>query len=370
MKQHIREAVTDRILSTMQQVITIQQNDALEKYLREMSDYEFDKLTVEMLLKAQNQKPLSNKEYMELLEKVRKANHITDENTAMNCVPLTYLDDKENEEMWRDISRSKPSDHIHLKAKDDQALCSLWQQSCSLEKGRIPSDLFFAGKIPLHDCMIVVDERDRLDGKICPYRVVVFPDYKERIRDAGEEPVYVAAIVLEHGGIATFIPIVVQEGVDMIGIGYCGHHGVTKAQVEASRQRASMQDITNMAYSFMETWYGIQVALLHPSVQEVFRHPRIERVFDPEPRKPGKQKRIARYVKKHVINADEVRRAVSGPTQEYTRHTLVWYVIGHWRHYSNGKRVFIQPYWKGAMRHLKMDLDGRERIIVIGEESN
>ena len=57
-------------------------------------------------------------------------------------------------------------------------------------------------------------------------------------------------------------------------------------------------------------------------------------------------------------------RAASCTGREYERHTLVWYVIGHWRNYGSGKRVFIQPYWKGALRNLKMSLDGRDREIV------
>ena len=29
--------------------------------------------------------------------------------------------------------------------------------------------------------------------------------------------------------------------------------------------------------------------------------------------------------------------------------------------------MFVKPYWKGEMRQLRMDLDGREREIVIEE---
>ena len=32
--------------------------------------------------------------------------------------------------------------------------------------------------------------------------------------------------------------------------------------------------------------------------------------------------------------------------------------------------ITIQPYWKGAMRHLKMDAEGREREIIIQEEND
>ena len=360
-----RQAVTDGLLDTMKQCITIEQYETARTFLDGLSDAEFEQFKAELFIVAAQQKQLTPKEYVKLLDETRRLNHITDENTAMRRYPVAYLSDEANTEMWRDICRTKPSDHIHLKTKDDEALCELWKKGCSLEKGRIPSDLFFAGKVALHDCRIVVDETDQPGGVVCEYRVTVFPDYLDRIREADGHPAYVAAVVTERGNRATFIPVMVTEGVDYIGIGACGHHNVPAAQLEASKT-ATMQDIGNMTYAYMATWYGIQIALLHPTVQEVFRHPRTERAFSGEPKAHGKHKRVTRYVKRHVINADEIRKAAGGG-QEYTRRTLVWYVIGHWRHYASGKKVFIQPYWKGAMRHLKMDAEGREREIIIQE---
>lgn len=363
-----REEFTDCVLGAVMQGITIEQYDRARAYLEGLSDYEFAQFASELVHIGGRQKMPTPKEYAKALEKLRGFNRLTAENTAMNRCPVRYLEDKENEELWKAVCQTAPSDHIFLKTKDDEAMCGLWKQGRSIEKGRIPSDLFFAGKVALLDCRIVVDETDLPDGKVCEFRVVVFPDYRERIKGSVSGSAYVGAIIPEgQGGRTFFIPIVATEGLDYISISPCGHHNIPKAQMEASKRMTSMQDVMNMTYAYMSTWYGIQIALLHPTVQEVFRRPKVERVFDPKPADPRKRKRITRYVKKHVINADEVRKAASGKGQEYTRHTLVWYVIGHWRNYANGKKVFIQPYWKGALRHLKMDLDGREREIVIKE---
>ncbi len=365
-----RKAVTDGLLNTMKQCITIEQYDRAKSYLDGLSDKEFEQFTAEMIYVAGQQKTLTPREYAEVMDRLRKANNVTDENTAMKRFPVAYLTDGENTGLWRDICRTRPSDHIFLKTKDDEALCELWKKGRSLKPGRIPSDLFFAGKVALHDCRIIVDETDQPGGLVCEYRVVTFSDYRERIKGSVSGSAYVGAVVMEQGNRSTFIPITVTEGVDYIGIGAVGHHNIPQAQIEASKRTATMDDIMHMAYAYMATWYGIQIALLHPTVQEVFRHPKTERVFSGEPKAQGKRKRVTRYVKKHVINADEVRNAAGGTGQEYTRHTLVWYVIGHWRNYANGKKVFIQPYWKGALRHLKMDLDGREREIIIQEEQD
>lgn len=365
-----RKEIIEHVLETVMQGITIEQYERTKSYLEGLSDAEFDQFMAQMVHVARLEKDITPKEYAKALGKLRDLNGLTAENTAMNLYPIRYLEDGENDRLWKAICSTAPSDHIFLKTKDDEAMCELWKKGRSIEPGRIPSDLFFAGKVALHDCRIVVDETDLPDGKVCEFRIVIFPDYRERIKESAGGPAIVGAIIPEgKGGRTLFIPVVVTEGLDFISISACGHHNIPKAQMEASKKMTSMQDVMNMTYAYMSTWYGIQIALLHPMVQEVFRRPKMERAFDPKPAGPGKRKRITRYVKKHVINADEVRRAASGRGQEYTRHSLIWYVIGHWRNYANGKKVFIQPYWKGALRHLKMDLDGREREIVIKEEN-
>ena len=60
----------------------------------------------------------------------------------------------------------------------------------------------------------------------------------------------------------------------------------------------------------------------------------------------------------------------------------LWYVIGHWRTYSSGKKIFIKGYWKGPERNR---LDGaklehetiqtinsivRERKVLVNDEIN
>ena len=52
--------------------------------------------------------------------------------------------------------------------------------------------------------------------------------------------------------------------------------------------------------------------------------------------------------------------------KKINRKCLCWYVIGHWREYKNGNKIFIQGYWKGALRNAKKNYDdGRERIIDV-----
>ncbi len=124
------------------------------------------------------------------------------------------------------------------------------------------------------------------------------------------------------------------------------------------------------------TFYAVNVLLLNPVIQEVFQNT-VEMIpIDTKPKKssssraPSKHK--IRYIKKIVINMDEIDRAFE--KRGFIRHSMIWYVTGHWREYKNGKKVFIQGYWKGALRNMKdtvfKDLEPRERELVTKEENN
>ena len=113
----------------------------------------------------------------------------------------------------------------------------------------------------------------------------------------------------------------------------------------------------------VSVWYGIQVALLHPQVKNIFSSPRVlkEKVSKEERKYNGHK--IYRYVKYHVINKDELETVLHGKG-EFHRKALIWYVTGHWRQYKNGNSTFIQGYWKGALRATKKT-EVRDREIAI-----
>ena len=267
------------------------------------------------------------------------------------------------------VSHGKPTDHIFLSQKDDECLCELWKKGFSTEKGFIPSDLFFAETVPLLDCMITVDESHIPGGKEFEYRVTIFPDYKERISQTVKSPngAYVGAVSWAVGNEDFgYSPLIVKYGLDRLGIGGTGYSSEgLRIAMEDAYKNYSMQYFCERVFALMSTWYGIQIALLHPMVRDVFARPTDEKVILEEPNKGGGKRRVVRYVKKHVVNADKIRKKLVTNDGKFSRHTLCWYVIGHWRNSSNGEKTFIQPYWKGPMRALKMDQEGREREIVM-----
>jgi hypothetical protein len=116
----------------------------------------------------------------------------------------------------------------------------------------------------------------------------------------------------------------------------------------------------------MTTWYGVQICLLHPEIRTVFSDPVKVSVSDNKKVKKGGMRKI-KYIKIHRIT-DEDMDEVLRPNRTYNRHSMAWYVIGHHRTCHSGKKIFIQGYWKGALRDIKKNQDaGRERIIDVEE---
>lgn len=276
---------------------------------------------------------------------------------------------------WHDINNSQISDVIKLTWQADEKMCDFWRDP-SWSKHFVPSDLFFAETIPMMDCEIEVDEtskyypeRDRY-GTISSYRVTIFTNYQERIKNAHSDfGALVGAVTFKILNSNTFLilPICVIKGDWRIpATRLIALYDPQRNKCIDGNKFFTMEDIASFYIEYLETWYGIQISLLHPSIKEVFSNPAKELVFDYNRiNKKKHRKRITRYVKKHVVNEGMISKAIN-PASSKTIHrkTLAWYVIGHWRHYKNGNQVFIKGYWKGALRHLKKNLDEtRERLV-------
>ncbi len=362
-RKEIEAAMRDSIAS----LFTKEKLDELMGRISAMPDYDFEQLLAEAKHRFEKN-PLKTKDILEAGRAVQSYFGVTPETRADADRPVDFMTKEEADEFWKNICRSKPSDSIFLMGKDDDRLYAVWKDSVK-DKGYLPADLFFAESIPLMDCEITVDERDKTPeaegGKLVPYRIVIFPDYKERIEASPEEPVDVGAVVCSEGIRRMFFPIKVLKGFDYVMTGNIGVHNMPQIR---NVGMATISALIAGAYAYMSTWYGIQIALLHPTVREVFSHPREVKVYDPDPNKK-KSKRKTRYIKRHVIRKNEIDDALcGGSARQINRRTLVWYVIGHWRHYTSGNKVFVKGYWKGALRELKRNIDdGRDRVVVLPE---
>ncbi|HCU2976164.1 hypothetical protein ACTGZ3_11015 [Clostridioides difficile] len=366
-----RKRLENEMLKMLAKVFTQEQMIKSREYFAKLSFQELMDLYSSMVAYGNAHTPdnMSTKTYMEMVRKIRSKNGDAADSKALLELPTEFMEEREAEAIWNSIDASCPSDHIYLTHKEDEEIIRLWAKEDKAVE--VPSDIFFVDTIPLLDVRITIDETDEPDGKLMDFRIVIFDDFKKRIEEGGEHPITVGAVLfgsdLEY---KIFTPIIVAKGYDSIITGLPGCRGWSKEKMNYYCEKVPMYYLNRSAGAILSTWYGIQIALLHPTVRTVFRGGRKSRDEETKlDRKPG-TKRVVRYVKKHIIKHEEMEECLYGGESNINRHTLVWYVIGHWRKLANGTKQFIKPYWKGPLRELKMALDDREREIVTGGTAN
>lgn len=244
------------------------------------------------------------------------------------------------------IQASSVTDKIKMTSKEDAFIIDLWAHGVDKHNFSIPADLFFAKTIPLLDCEISVSD----ENATIKYRVVVFDDYADIIERSTASPACVGVLILNKPfETDIYFPLLVIDG--------CEFLAVDERAFVLSREATREIFLDTMA-----TWYGIQIALLHPAIKEVFLHPSTANNKEMK-RRERNEKRHVKYVKKHIVNIDDLIRCAEKTKR--IKKCLAWYVIGHWRHYKDGKKIFVKPYWKGALRELKGNAgeDARERDI-------
>ena len=192
-------------------------------------------------------------------------------------------------------------------------------------------------------------------------------DYKN---DEGEQPVAVLGMALtlqiNKGFKRSLWPVVVEVETGKFRIPKCSSIVDGNGKVEHyffDEDEIGLKMFDSMAFEAIQAWYFIQVCLTNPPIRERFAALSKTKTV---PKGDTKKKRGAvRYVKTHYLDPEEwgiIKRSESGRT--YT--CLAWYVIGHWREYKNGHRVFIKPYWKGTMRNSVEEAGdvSRNRIVA------
>lgn len=362
-----------RLVDRMAAVMTVEQHSQYAAAVKGLSDDEFFAMMITLARKSADGSPYSLKDSVLLASELQKKIARSGGTPASSTLPVEFLPEDMNQALLERIAVSTPSDVVRLTRETDMMLMGLWEdadKSIAQNGGvTIPSDLFFAETVPLMDCKISVDETTS-GGVFMEYRVVIFGDYAERLRVATEdEAVKVGAVIIEYGApthSAMILPLNVVRGIDKILFGACGYRGMNAGLREHCTKTMDVGSVRELQLSCLETWYGLQIALLHPVVRDVFRNPRTSRDKSKD-RWPGAGRRNrVRYVREHVVNEEALGKAVygDGAGKGYVRRALIWYVIGHWREYSDGRKVFVRPYWKGALRDLKASERLREREIA------
>lgn len=295
-----------------------------------------------------------------------------------------FMPEETNKEIVHYVQNSVPSDTIRMNLSIAAELEKLFHMfSNSKYDGLVPSDLVFAGTIPLLDVALIIDDTSLL-SPVC--RIKIQENYHNILAEAPDkgdngEPVLVYAGILElttfssglfkGNNTSLIFPLFVQKGYDYFVIGMMNQIGLCpnysedfKTAIYSPRLKEYINTFDERAgATLMRAWYGIQVALLHPVVKDIFSNPVTSYKHNDVEAKIYHHK--ARYIRKHIINSEDIEKALKiGEQKQQTRHTLIWYVIGHWRHYKDGRTLFVKPYWKGPLRKTKTTTTTRDREIV------
>lgn len=365
---YAREEQEKRLMWAFKQVMTEEQYVECERIIKGMTDAQILKLSMdslhEMYIHPECQ---TDKWRLNAQKQLAKSAGVTSKNSAMRSEKISFLNKEENINLLRKINNSYVTDIVELTEEEDNEIQNLWNGDFKKDIA-IPSDLLFSETLPLHDVRISIDERKN-GGEVVKYRVLIFQNYSEILKSQKEE--VVGYLILENfGGKEIFMEICACYGVDFIAINCkrIGYKGYAEQELSFLQNKLKCGDFQDFVFSFLSTWYGIQIALLHPKVKEVFQKP--QRIpINKSQKKECERKCIKiKYIKKHVIKNKELKELIHGKNGNYSRHALIWYVTGHWRTYRNGNKVFIQPYFKGALRETKKLQSEREREIILDND--
>ena len=282
-----------------------------------------------------------------------------------------YWNNYEGSEVEKAFNNSNPSDLVTV-SREDLKTMGKFLHKLGIKTKSIPPDIFISGNIPIKDILIQVDVDVRKDMGEEYIRVLatsndIFIMYSFKSIKTGVK--YIQANIVGFD----------EDGLLMVHPQYIWHNKVSdKAYKEIAIQQSTsgwqdfQRSIVMERQDLLAVWYCIQILLLNPSIEksEIFSKKGKSKIPDEVFGKTNlnsqkSKKRKAHYIKHLYFNSNIVKSK-----REFERHTLCWYVIGHWRKHGES-RVWVNGYWKGPMRHTKANLDGcRERVIDIPKETN
>ena len=383
-----REGKREYMKDIMAQGLTIDQYKKFSEMIDSMSDSEFDAFLdkcANSYTDGQLKEKIKNP--ADAVIKLREAMGVTKENSAMNIVKFNPLSKEENKEMWDKVYNSGgSSDIININWQTDDEICQLCELSeSSKDFGALPSDIFFSKTISLRDITVAVNlsgngeiNEDMPEKfKTVTFRVCVFEDYSKIVDDIlnKQSSDIVGCLIVNIVDTYVLMPIAISYGMNIVGTTGVGFKDYRYANKMLTNEM-SVQNIMNFFGSCYQTWYGIQVAMLHPTMKTVFQRGNRKKRRQADPlRKTTSEVKATKYVKYNIIKTGELteegNKAIKTEGEEKRtihRKKMCWYVCGHWRKSNNDAgKTFVQGYWKGPLRKLKMADPERLREVDLTE---
>ena len=200
---------------------------------------------------------------------------------------LNMLNVDENKRFTNLLDRQNATDRISISSEDLTFLKKLYSSKEDEDIIEVPSDLFFSHQIPLTDCEIEVelDSEGKNSYRSMIYRVLIYNDYISIIDQHGSgggTNINVGCVVVPILGTPGSIiyPIYIKKGQNTImSISNIGYYNMTKQKCAEFVNSVSKFTLNEGIHNYMATWYGIQIAMLHPQIKKVFQDPEIRRNY-------------------------------------------------------------------------------------------
>lgn len=285
-------------------------------------------------------------------------------------VTIPVLTDEYTKELLDDLTDVYPTDRVCLTEDVLSELKQFWHGKDSTEMDYfMPSDIFFAQQVSILDMEIFLTKV--VDDVPVTYesRVCIYEDYSEILQQVSDGDLKTAPMgyldirIPSMNDAGLVLQFGVLDGLDVVLLDdRCALYGFLSEDVKADFvENMLLEDLVTLCTKHLQTWYTIQMTLLHPVVCELMQHGRTTK--DKRRRLLGKKVlHLNRKLKVSDITMDMVQDIRQ--KNPVIRKTMAWYVMGHWRNYKSGKMTFIAPYWKGPLKDMKK---GETRVRVIDE---
>jgi len=314
-------------------------------------------------------------------------NELLLESIAQVPTQYVYIMNKEVANDFCDHLISKPTDKLEVSDNLDERLISIVRNITGQKEEddsdfKIPIDIVFADNIPLKSVEFkfhnIAGRVTLFDDEYRHMELQQVIDGKKQMGAIGIVSVYVTLINMSQK-LEVFCVIYVEAGTNMIvvkpDLGFKGPKAVTDIWYSYRFDMLSIdvgrifRVIDDVRYIFTAFWYAVNVLLQNPVIKKCISTGREPILSAPSKKHKGGKQPPKKYIRRIYINTNKMDKEdiVINAKPKSTKTKPLWYVTGHWRHYSNGKKIFIQGYWKGVARDLK-NCDTRDRELVFDND--
>ena len=283
------------------------------------------------------------------------------ENLSLDFSDISMIDDETNPEIQEFLLGNNPSDLLVVSNDLYNRLDDVIEQIKWGDRLGCPSDLIDFGILPMEDVVIRI-MFDNLPEEPFEYRVV-HKDGQGYLVYTDRTMAPVEGFVLPLVKVNNMTNVLAVDPKRIFTAKGSHERRMLERMLVDPYGDVMVQHIYGSMDICLKLWYAFEICLLNPAVKPALTRKYGKEKLGGKCMTAKKNGRKTLYVRR-LQPVGDIFSAVSNGKAGIQRKTLCWYVIGHYRTYSNGKRVFVKPYWKGPLRETMRNQDeGRIREI-------